>query len=33
MIVALGPTARVDLAYGKHRIEALVDRERLSELA
>ena len=31
-IVALGPTARVDLAYGEHRLEVLVDRERLVEL-
>ena len=31
-IVALGPTARVDLAYGEQRLEALVDRERLAEL-
>ncbi len=31
-IVALGPTARVDLTYGDQRLEALVDRERLSEL-
>jgi sulfate transport system ATP-binding protein len=31
-IVALGPTARVDLAFGKERLEVLVDRERLAEL-
>jgi len=31
-IVALGPNARVDLAYGDQRIEALIDRERLAEL-
>jgi sulfate transport system ATP-binding protein len=31
-IVALGPTARVDLAYGEQRLEVLVDRERLTEL-
>ncbi len=31
-IVALGPTARVDLAYGEQRLEVLVDRERLAEL-
>jgi sulfate transport system ATP-binding protein len=31
-IVALGPTARVDLAYGEQRLEVLVDRERLVEL-
>jgi sulfate transport system ATP-binding protein len=31
-IVALGPTARVDLAYGEQRLEVMVDRERLAEL-
>jgi sulfate transport system ATP-binding protein len=31
-IVALGPTARIDLAYGDQRLEALIDRERLAEL-
>jgi sulfate transport system ATP-binding protein len=31
-IVALGPNARVDLAYDGQRIEALVDREHLAEL-
>lgn len=31
-IVALGPNARIDLAYGEHRLEALIDREKLSEL-
>jgi len=31
-IVPLGPTARVDLAYGEERLEVLVDRERLAEL-
>ncbi len=31
-IVALGPTARVDLAYGEQRLEVLVDRERLVDL-
>jgi sulfate transport system ATP-binding protein len=31
-IVPLGPTARVDLAYGEERLEVLVDRERLLEL-
>jgi sulfate transport system ATP-binding protein len=31
-IVALGPSARVDLAFGEQRLEVLVDRERLAEL-
>ncbi|HLG87420.1 MAG TPA: TOBE-like domain-containing protein [Alphaproteobacteria bacterium] len=31
-IVALGPDARVDLAYDGQRIEVLIDRERLAEL-
>jgi sulfate transport system ATP-binding protein len=31
-IVALGPSARVDLALGEQRLEVLVDRERLAEL-
>ena len=31
-IVALGPTARVDLAFGEQRLEVLVDREHLLEL-
>ena len=31
-IVALGPSARVDLAFGDDRLEALIDRERLAEL-
>ena len=31
-IVALGPSARVDLAFGEDRLEALIDRERLAEL-
>jgi sulfate transport system ATP-binding protein len=31
-IVALGPTARVDLAYGEQRLEVMVDREHLAEL-
>ena len=31
-IVALGPTARVDLAFGEERLEVLIDRERLAEL-
>jgi sulfate transport system ATP-binding protein len=31
-IVSLGPDARVDLAYEGHRLEAMVDRERLAEL-
>jgi sulfate transport system ATP-binding protein len=31
-IVALGPNARVDLDYGGHRLEALIDREDLAAL-
>ncbi len=31
-IVSLGPSARVDLAYDGHRLEALVDREHLADL-
>jgi sulfate transport system ATP-binding protein len=31
-IIALGPTARVDLAYDGQLLEALIDREQLAEL-